>query len=352
MPRRLFGVMMILLVSAVGWAQGESVLSQEFAEKIALAEKKGLDTLPEFRMQLDYYSRNLLQKIPKNEEKTVAQRSEWVKLASITRRLPQQVDRDELKSEMLRMEAIYTELKNGADFETVARLYALEGGGGQRWIPMPYLSQEWKNCLFSLKNNEISRPFLSPVGIHMIYWTEKGYRDERIDEKAVITNREEAKKLRDYLLVAILEKKYRKPLAYTEKDLERYYDLHRADYAWELPHYRGAVVHCRDKKEAKRIKKQLKKHRFVEWKRVLSEVNSVLSDSACIEIGIFQIGTNQYIDKLVFGCGDYKPVEEYPYTFVVGKKLKKGPDSYLDVLEKVREDYLKAHRNDWLNDLR
>lgn len=352
MPRRLLGILIILLVPTIGWAQGETVLLQEFEEKVVLAEKKGLDTLPEFKMQLDFYYRNLLHKGRNKDEKTVSQRNEWIKLASITQRLPQQVTQEEYTLAMLRMDSVYNELKKGADFDKVAQRYALEGGEKQTWTSMPFLLQEWRTCLSTLEKNEISQPFLSPLGIHIIYWTDKKYWNEEVNGEDLIAINEDAKRIRDYLLVAVLEKKYRKPLAYTEKDLEDYFKQHRNDYAWVLPHYRGAVVHCRDKKEAKRIKKLLKKRHFSEWEKMLSGQNNAIMDSSYIEIGLFPIGKNKYVDKLVFGCGDFEPVEGLPYTFVIGKKLKKGPDSYMDVQEKVLKDYLNIHYNDWLNDLR
>lgn len=50
--------------------------------------------------------------------------------------------------------------------------------------------------------------------------------------------------------------------AWNEDDLERFFKQHKSDYAWELPHYRGAVIHCKDRKTASAIKKQLKKNRY------------------------------------------------------------------------------------------
>ena len=41
-----------------------------------------------------------------------------------------------------------------------------------------------------------------------------------------------------------------------------------------------------------------------------------------------------------------------PYTFVMGKKLKKGPESYEDVREAVVKDYLTVYEDAWLKDLK
>ena len=58
------------------------------------------------------------------------------------------------------------------------------------------------------------------------------------------------------------------------------------------------------------------------------------------EYGLFQIGKNPYVDKLVFKCGGFEPSEDYPHVFVMGKKVK-GPDSWTDVRESVLLDYTR-----------
>ena len=83
---------------------------------------------------------------------------------------------------------------------------------------------------------------------------------------------------------------------------------------------------------ASAIKKQLKKKPVSQWEDVLHRlIGNASFPKARIETGVFQIGTNRYIDKLVFKCGDFQPDPALPYVFVMGKKLKKGPESYEDV---------------------
>ena len=71
-----------------------------------------------------------------------------------------------------------------------------------------------------------------------------------------------------------------------------------------------------------------------QWEEIIHELDGgTASSQVRIEAGVFQIGTNEYIDKLIFKCGDFQPDSILPYTFVMGKKLKKGPESYEDVKE-------------------
>jgi len=156
------------------------------------------------------------------------------------------------------------------------------------------------------------------------------------------------------LLAAYLSQKYQSgDEAWNEDDLERFFKQHKSDYAWELPHYRGAVIHCKDRKTASAIKKQLKKKPVSQWKDILHTLTGDdASSKVRMEAGVFQIGTNRYIDKLVFKCGSFQPEPDLPYTFVMGKKLKKGPESYEDVREAVVKDYLTVYEDAWLKDLK
>ena len=69
------------------------------------------------------------------------------------------------------------------------------------------------------------------------------------------------------------------------------------------------------------------------------------------ENGIFKQGQNEYVDKIVFGNGEYSPMKGYPYINVVGRVLKQ-PDSIDDVAGEVAEEYQKYLENEWLKKLR
>ena len=101
------------------------------------------------------------------------------------------------------------------------------------------------------------------------------------------------------------------------------------------------------------VKIQLKKKPVSQWKDILHTLTGDdASSKVRMEAGVFQIGTNRYIDKLVFKCGSFQPEPDLPYTFVMGKKLKKGPESYEDVREAVVKDYLTVYEDAWLKDLK
>ena len=153
------------------------------------------------------------------------------------------------------------------------------------------------------------------------------------------------KEMEEGLLVTALDAYWEKALVCSEQDLEEYFKAHRTEYGGGVPHFRGAVIHCQSKKEAKAIKKYLKNYPEALWKEAVEErMPEEISQSCRIEIGLFAIGRNPYVDKLVFKCGDFQPLADYPYTWVSGKKLKKGPTDYRDVRMKVEKDCRKARK--------
>ena len=48
----------------------------------------------------------------------------------------------------------------------------------------------------------------------------------------------------------------------------------------------------------------------------------------------------------------FQPDPALPYVFVMGKKLKKGPESYEDVKYAVIKDYQAVYQDAWLKDLK
>lgn len=424
MPHRLVGMLSLLLVFASGMrAQGEVVLSIDgepvkraefeyyfrkssyrtpdafltsfinYKLKVRYAHEMGMDTLPAFRRQVDWYRGKLMEdcRTDAESQEQAARRlylqgerrlqaAGWIRMAHISKYLPQQAGRREEQEAKRQMDSVYAALCEGADFAELARRYSddrtcRDEGGMLPWMPVNRNMQEWIKQLSSLEKNEISAPFYSPMGIHIVKWTDRkpgiSFEEKRgqllryLERKGNCAWQElsegqtalvelRVQELRDGLLAACLSQKHQSGDAtWRESDLEHFFQLHKSDYVWELPHYRGAVIHCKDKKTAAAIRKRLKKKPLSQWEEALHGwAGDVSSPKARMEAGVFQIGTNRYIDKLVFKCGSFQPDPDLPYVFVMGKKLKKGPKSYEDVKEEVVRDYLATRKDAWLKGLR
>ena len=369
MPRRLLGIFILLLVSvSVMRAQGEVVLltvggetigkeefeyhwsqsSEErahvfaqtygrFIQKVQWAKELGLDTLPTYRERISYYCRMLEHRARKLEWKRNHQgmEEEWIKLKHVTYPLRQHESWRKEKEAKAYVDSLYVSLKGGTEvaFETLS------------WIQTRHLLKEWQVQLENLPKGEFSEPFYSAQGIHIIAWTDR-MKGEPV-EKVMLghTQSFQMKGLENGLLVASLDVYLEDLLVCSEADLEDYFKKNRKQYGWGIPHYRGAVFHCQDKKEAKKIKKYLSKYPVALWKDAWERMPKEISEKSLMEVGMFSIGKNPYVDKLVFKCGEYQNLEDYPYTWVLGHKLKKGPTSYKEVYEDLKEDCLKAKKD-------
>ena len=375
MPRGLLGILIFLLVSvSVARAQGDIVLlrigdtqvyksefeyyfnrsncntSQEFLEdfiaykaKALYAKELGLDTFPDFINQKMYYLQSLEGLLGKKDPvgcQSSAAGEEWMELWHVTCPLEQHVPKaDEIKAKSF-MDSISSVLKDNVVGEGKI--------GKTLWIPRHLLLPEWDKALAGLTQGEISKPFYSPIGLHIVCW-----KDKRIDEKPLEKEMDSeevsafnynVKEVEDALLVMALS--MNRSVSYSEEELEEFFIRYREGYQWDYPHYRGAVFHCKNKKTAKAIKKHLKRYDFSSWEEALNGLNFVYAESYRMEYGLFQIGKNKYVDKLIFKCGSFEPLSDYPYTFVMGKKLK-VPDSYKDVRDKVVKDYLDYQDRRW-----
>ncbi len=324
--------------------------SQEFLEdfiaykaKTLYAKELGLDTFPDFINQKMYYLQSLEGLLGKKDPvgcQSSAAGEEWMELWHVTCPLEQHVPKaDEIKAKSF-MDSISSVLKDDVVGEGKI--------GKTLWIPRHLLLPEWDKALAGLTQGEISKPFYSPIGLHIVCW-----KDKRIDEKPLEKEMDsevvsafnyKVKEVEDALLVMALS--MNRSVSYSEEELEEFFIRYREGYQWDYPHYRGAVFHCKNKKTAKAIKKHLKRYDFSSWEEALNGLNFVYAESYRMEYGLFQIGKNKYVDKLIFKCGSFEPLSDYPYTFVMGKKLK-VPDSYKDVRDKVVKDYLDYQDRHW-----
>ena len=364
LPRRLLGVYLLLLVSiSKMWAQGEVVLLTvgsekvsrseveyhfsrslekcadvftetygRFKQKVLYAKELGLDTLSEHIRRKTVLSEVMTSRGQKNE--AVRTGKEWVKLVHVTYPLKQSATKVEQQRGKAYMDSLYLSLKGNSNFQMEEI----------PWMQTRYLLNEWKAALKNLAQSELSQPFLSPQGIHIVAWKEKTYEQPLQETNLASFEEYRLKALEEGLLVAALDEALQQRLVCTEQDLERHFKKHYANYGGGTPHFRGAVIFCQSKKEEKIIKKFLKKIPEALWKDAASRLEKEQAVKCRIEYGMFAIGVNPCVDKLVFKCGDFQSSPDYPHVWVMGKRMKKGPENYRDVQSKVAEDCLEAKK--------
>lgn len=354
----------------------------EFKLKTLAAKANGWDTLPTFRQQCKVLQGEILKSYFVDRKRLDARcrdlykvssrrlaMNDWVKFDQITFRLSQHASKEEEYAAKFHMDSVYKALQQGADFHVMSK--PVTG-----WYPLVGLLKEFAEELSLLPVGGYSAPFFSPFGMHIVrladrkrglsYEEAKPYLEayiERLDAPSFL--REEyydewleggfgskemtvaLEEVEEQLLADSWDAMYGVPsdVQVDDRVLEDYFGKHRKEYRWEFPHYKGAVIRCPDRKIAKDIKRRLKKVPMSDWEETfetyLQQYPSVKAD---IQVGLFQIGTNAYVDKLAFKCGSLPSGATLQYAFVLGRRLKKGPEDFRDVYEEVLDDYQNEQR--------
>ncbi|MGL5937968.1 MAG: hypothetical protein ACRCY5_04480 [Phocaeicola sp.] len=349
----------------------------DYQLKIRYALDSKIDTLSRFRTQMDYYYESLLNTYLADSsnhsiERQKAMKSHlcrmqsqrWVKVAHLSYPLLQNSDKsvcEEAQDKMLKWRNMNPKGKflEGGEFLT-----HLEGVEPLKWEVLPWkplygFLQEWITVLSDLSLHELSMPFVSPVGVHLVELMDSSDTipsslSEMLGEDVDVNGvgfKQRAQEIYESLLVESLCDQSDSPL-FLESDLEVYFKKNKKKYRWEYPHYKGVVVHCQDEKIYKKWRKLLKKLPSSMWEKALNELTTLSQKPEILyEMGLFEIGKNPFVDRLVFRCGTYDSLPEYPFSFVLGKKMKE-PHNYEDVKTELLSDYQKEYQSSLLRLIR
>lgn len=329
-----------------------------------------------------------------------------VRPAHIFIHLGQKASDAEQKSAKSKIDSLYSILKKGAVFEEVAKKYSQDNsasqGGSLPWIGPGQTLKEFEDQAYSLKKGEMSKPFLSAAGYHIILMKDKkqlepfdslksdilkfieqrGVREKIIDEKLdtlvkrsnntlskeQIVEQKAAEMeqhdsdlknlIREYhdglLLYEISNRTVWDKAAKDEEGLSKFYKKNKKKYTWDSPRFKGIVYHVKNEADKEAVRKCLKGVPFTEWADKLRKAFN--SDSIIrirVEKGIFKKGDDAFVDKMIFGKDTLtKELKDYPIDATYGKLLKKRPESYEDVRGLVTADYQDAMEKQWVSELR
>ena len=307
-----------------------------------------------------------------------------------------------------RIDSIYNALKKGANFQELAKKYSDDKGSAVQggllpWIVKGQTYKEFEDVAYSMKKGEMSKPFSSPAGYHIILMTDKGKffsydslknniyrfieqrgireqiidrnldsivktlpegatRETVLDERASDMSEKDSNLkylIQEYhdglLLYEISNRKIWEKAAKDEVGLENYFKRHKKSYAWDEPRFKGIAYHVKDAADVSAVKKSVKGKPFQEWASILRKTfNNDSTIRIRVEKGIFKKGDNAVVDKMVFhvDTAQIKQIKDYPIDAIFGKKLKKGPETYEDVKSKVISDYQDELEKVWIEALR
>ena len=326
--------------------------------------------------------------------------------AHILLELSTQATAQEQEKTRQRIDSAYRALQAGADFADLAKKISQDpvsskDGGLLPWFGPGQTLKEFEDVAYSLQPGQMSSPFLSPIGYHIILMKERKQlepfdslkndlltvlerremREDIISNKlrqmvkasnGTLTQDQILEKRSDSLAATDPEMKYLfqeyhdglllyeisnrevwEKATENEAALKAWFDAHRKDYKWSQPRYKGIAYHVKDKKDVKAVKNCVKRLPFDQWAEALRTTfnpDSVIRIR--VEKGLFKPGDNATVDRMVFKVpAEVKPLQDYPIDAVYGKKLKK-PSDYTDVRAQVVEDYQNDLERRWVASLR
>ncbi len=321
--------------------------------------------------------------------------------------IPQKATEAQQQDAKRRIDSVYTALKAGADFEALAKQVSQDPGSAQRggmlgWFSRNQMVKEFEDVAFSLQPGEMSAPFLSSFGWHIIlqkdrkqfepfdfhrenilkYLEQRNARnyitEQKLDAIVKASNGSVTKAqlleqradslsavdpemrylIKEYhdglLLYEISNQTIWDKAAKDEEALSSYFKKNKKKYKWDEPRFKGMAYHVKQQSDVKAVANCVKKLKFDEWNEALRKTFN--NDSIIrirVEKGLFKKGDNKLIDREVFKVNDTKvdSVKGYPIDATYGKLIKK-PQDYTDVRPLVTADLQDELERLWVADLR
>lgn len=303
-----------------------------------------------------------------------------------------------------RIDSIYGALKAGADFAEMATKFSQDPGSARKGGTLPWIGpnqtvKEFEDVAYSLQVGQMSEPFESPFGYHIILMKDRKQLEPYDSLRTNIMKFLEARNARDHVAKTIIDsvakqrgittaelmderteqlcandielknlvREYHDGLLLFEisnqtiwdkaaKDslaLANYFKKNKKKYKWDEPRFKGMVFHVKVPEDVEAVKNSVKGLAFEKWaERLRTTFNNDSVIRIRVEKGIFKRGDNAYIDKLVFHKDTTtRQVKNYPIDDVYGKLIKK-PENFEDVRGQVTADYQDMLEKQWVAELR
>ena len=183
--------------------------------KVAAALDARLDTLASFKVEFAKYRDQQVrptivtsEDVENEARRIYADRLNMIgdkgliRPAHILMRLAQKASRAAQDSAKMRIDSIYACLQRGEDFADLATRFSQDPGSAKRggllpWICTGQTLKEFEDVAFALNKGEMSKPFLSPVGYHIVKMTDRKQLEPYDSLRANIIDFIEKRNLRD-----------------------------------------------------------------------------------------------------------------------------------------------------------
>ena len=380
--------------------------------KVKAALDARLDTTTSFRQEFAQYRDQQIRPVLVTDDDMLAEAHRiydqtnenigpdgLVNASHILLRIAQKASDAEQQEAKRRIDSVYAALQAGADFEALAKQVSQDPGSARRggvlgWFARNQMVKEFEDAAFALQPGEMSKPFLSPYGWHIVLVKERkqfepfefhkdnifrfmeqqnmrnGIAERKLDAQVAasgntVTKAQLLDKCADSLSAVDPEMRY---LIQEYHDGLLLYDISNqlvwdkaakdeealANYFKKHKKKKGMAYHVKDPADVKAVAKCVKKLKFDDWNEALrSTFNNDSILRIRVEKGLFKKGDNKLIDREVFKVKDVQvdSVKGFPIDAVYGKLLKK-PQDYTDVRALVVTDLQDEMERAWVADLR
>ena len=219
---------------------------------------------------------------------------------------PQKATEEQQRDAKRRIDSVYTALQAGADFESLAKQVSQDPGSARRggllgWFSRHQMIKEFEDEAFALQPGQMSKPFQSPYGWHIILMKERKqlepfdfhresifkYIEQRGIRNAITERKLDAMvkasdnvKTRDMFIeertdslsqvdpeMRYLIKEYHDGLllyeisnrtiwekaAKDEETLALYFKKNKKNYQWDEPRFKGMAYHVKQQSDVKAV---------------------------------------------------------------------------------------------------
>ena len=387
----------------------------DFKLKVAEAEALGLDTVASFREEYkrdraqiaeDYLiDPNFVEKeayrIYAKDSATIG-KDGFLNLSHIVFVVKQKEDKAAVALAKARIDSVYTMLQAGKTFEETAAKFGIPARALEPFeIIRGQAYPEFEAVAFGLSDGEYSKPFESPAGFHVVRRLSTRPFGSFEEYKPAIMNmleqqniRERARQIRGQQLAeefgggltpsqalaledSLLESKYPEfgnlmreyydGLLFFEVStqevwnkaqndvagIEKFFKKNKKKYKFETPRFRGAVIQATTQQNIDNIKSMIAGKSVSEYKSVIdANLPKDSMKNVRVEIGVFAVGDNAWVDKLAFGQGEGGKLRKGFTAVELEGRIIEKPETYLDVKGVVTNDYQKYLEEQWVKSLR
>ena len=387
----------------------------DFKLKVAEAEVQQLDTLASFKEEYERDRKLMAEnylvdtcfindeayKVYAKDSATIGLDG-FIEVAHIVFLAKQQAPAADVKLAKARIDSAYAMLNEGLTFEEVAAYFKIPAQAIRSFeIVRGQVYPEFEQAAYALADGNYSAPFESPAGYHIVKRISSRPFGSFAEYKPAIVQMLEQQNIREAARMkrgrdlarefggnitpqealamedSLLESKYPEfgnlmreyyegllffevstregwnKVSADEEALAKYFKKNKKKYKFETPRFRGAVVQANSQENLDMVKTILAGQPFENYKAAI-EAN-LPKDSVRtvrVEVGIFAIGDNAWVDKMVFGQGDGGKLRRgFVAVETVGAVIE-GPETYKDVKGAVTADYQKYLEDKWVKSLR